>query len=429
VVRRARARSSAVAAAVGTTSGALVTALHGPGAGTAAALSAAIAVLVTHRVRPAEVGPGGPGGSGEPATQRLDTHAATGDRVLSSILDQVHDAIVIFQRDGRIRLSNLAFTALVGDDVLRGGLEHPLHLIHPDDHEAMHHLRRRLLDDPGATATARCRLRRSDRSWTNVDLIGTNRLADPDIGGFVVSVRDIGEMLDAMEQMAHSERRARFLADNAGEVLLQADASGRIRYATPSSSAVLDADPDALVGTQLVDLVHHDDQPAVRRALSDAVQRRAARQLEVRARDASLGGVRWLAATVRSVIGPAGSTGVVEFHVGLRDITAGRASAEALATSERRLRTLVETAPIGIFETDLSGRFTLANAAHRQILGATGPTSSSARRGSISPTRGTRSRCARRGARRSATWHRSTSASAGARPAARASGSTCTRCR
>jgi len=355
------ALTAGLAAAAGLIAGVQVT-LHRQGGARVVVALAAVALLAASCASLA-------------ASRRTAREARTtgaDERLLASILDQAHDPIMILDRVGRARFSNSALAALVGETAAREAAANPLLLLHRGDHEAMLALRRRLLADPGGTATVRCRLRRADGTWTQVEVVGTNQLGDPVIAGFVVTIRDVGEMLDHMERIARSERRARFLADNAGEVLVQADASGRIRYATPSSTAVLDAPPEDLVGTQLVELFHREDQANVRAALSEAVQRRGARQLDVRTRDAHRGS-RWLTATIRSLIDTGGPAGLVEFHVGLRDVTAARRSAEALAASEGRLRTLVETAPIGIFETDLAGRFTLTNAANRAILGVDAP--------------------------------------------------------
>ena len=56
-----------------------------------------------------------------------------------------------------------------------------------------------------------------------------------------------------------SEERFRALTEQSADIILIADPSGQIKYASPSVHAVLAVHEESLVGTNMVDLVHPDD--------------------------------------------------------------------------------------------------------------------------------------------------------------------------
>jgi len=65
------------------------------------------------------------------------------------------------------------------------------------------------------------------------------------------------------------ERETRFsaLLEHASDAILLLDASGRISYVSPSTERITSRDSAALLGKQLVDLIHQEDREAVRAAL------------------------------------------------------------------------------------------------------------------------------------------------------------------
>src|SRR5580692_4064051 len=67
--------------------------------------------------------------------------------------------------------------------------------------------------------------------------------------------------LEATERTAlrESEERFRALTEQSTDIILIADPSGQIKYASPSVHTVLAADGDSLVGTNMIDRVHPDD--------------------------------------------------------------------------------------------------------------------------------------------------------------------------
>ena len=74
----------------------------------------------------------------------------------------------------------------------------------------------------------------------------------------------------------------RFLADNAMDLITRHSADGRIRFASPASSALLGRQPDEMIGLALPSLVHPDDLRAVHAALVESSYFGRAGEAEVR---------------------------------------------------------------------------------------------------------------------------------------------------
>jgi diguanylate cyclase (GGDEF)-like protein/PAS domain S-box-containing protein len=116
------------------------------------------------------------------------------DARFDALVRDVLDVIAVLDAGGRIgyvspaagrawgcRAAELIGTAL-------------LDRVHPDDAAAAERL---LLDitraADGAMATARVRLRHADDQWLDFDLVVSNRLAEPGVGGIVATCRDVSE--------------------------------------------------------------------------------------------------------------------------------------------------------------------------------------------------------------------------------------------
>ena len=153
---------------------------------------------------------------------------------------------------------------------------------------------------------------------------------------FDASAQDLLERL--AEQFGYGlgrlrdQARFRMLAENATDVIYQADHDGRITWVSPSVTAVLGYEPAALLGTASHLLVHAEDQPTLGAALRDAAS--AGEMAPVRYLHAD-GAYRWMdpRVTVTPALGAGGASGAGGGGaiVGLRDITAEHEAREELA--------------------------------------------------------------------------------------------------
>ena len=76
-------------------------------------------------------------------------------------------------------------------------------MLHPDDVEpALAGLYRRS-GPPGASISAKWRIRHTDGSWRYVEVTTTNLLDEPTLQGIVLTLRDVSERTSLEEELKH----------------------------------------------------------------------------------------------------------------------------------------------------------------------------------------------------------------------------------
>ncbi len=119
-------------------------------------------------------------------------------------------------------------------------------LVHPDDLA----LAATMLDGIrlGSRETVELRLRHFVGTFHWFEVVGADLSDDPDIGGLVLNLREIGDRKEAEERLVMSEARFKALVQNSTDMVVVLDPSGEIRYASPSVAQSLDIHPDELLG-------------------------------------------------------------------------------------------------------------------------------------------------------------------------------------
>lgn len=93
--------------------------------------------------------------------------------------------------------------------------------------------------------------------------------------------------LRAEAALRRSEEQYRLIAENTRDLISLVGVDGRFLYASPSHRTSLGYLPEELTGTELIELVHGDDRPAVRVAWEQALDHHESRTVEVRLRHES----------------------------------------------------------------------------------------------------------------------------------------------
>ncbi|HEX2280388.1 MAG TPA: EAL domain-containing protein, partial [Thermomicrobiales bacterium] len=76
-------------------------------------------------------------------------------------------------------------------------------IIHPEDHSRFRRFLTECLGGRNKLPIVEVRYRLSDGAWRDVEAIGNNLLGDPNVGGIVVTARDITERKSLQSQLAH----------------------------------------------------------------------------------------------------------------------------------------------------------------------------------------------------------------------------------
>ncbi|WP_246989526.1 PAS domain S-box protein [Halorientalis marina] len=140
---------------------------------------------------------------------------------------------------------------------------------------------------------------------------------------------------------------------------------GTVNYISPSVEQISGKDADAVIGENILDYVHPDDQGIVRETFEGLVDgsKQVAGPIEYRIRD-GMGGWIWVESVARA---PIEDLHIDGFLVNTRDITERKEHEQEL----RRFRLLVEQAGTAIYITDDEGIIDYVNPAYEEITGYT----------------------------------------------------------
>jgi diguanylate cyclase (GGDEF)-like protein/PAS domain S-box-containing protein len=187
-----------------------------------------------------------------------------------------------------------------------------------------------------------------------------------EFGGTLASVRNATQQVRLQTPLVRQDSLSHALARRSSDVALFAKLDTEIIFASPSIVDVLGFTPDQLVGVKGLGLVHEDDlagvQAFVERVVSSPgdVERRTFRVTNAR------GEWRWIEETLTNCVDVPGVQGLV---ANIRDVTNEVEARVALTASERRYRTIVETAHEGVLVLEHDARHLLANRKAAEILG------------------------------------------------------------
>ncbi len=181
------------------------------------------------------------------------------------------DAVVVIDASAHFVWANEAAERLFGLQLAEVVGTSALDLVHPEDHDvatvslvSVHN------KEVGTPIELRVR---SATGWKLVELIGSNLLDTPSVGGIVLSVRDLTERR-RWEVAANETERFRSLVHNARSVLMLLDARGTVLCISAAVTRLLGHDQEQLERRPLGDLVADHDRGRFEVALSRAVSRR-----------------------------------------------------------------------------------------------------------------------------------------------------------
>ncbi len=229
-----------------------------------------------------------------------------------------------------------------------------------------------------AEASTRLKHRDGDWRWAHISL-APHRVPAVEAGA-IGWIRDIHSQVERYQRqeasfrsLAESEARYRLLAENASDVVFQADPSGVPTWFSSSLTALTGWQPEELIGQPFEQLVHPDHRLRHRAAMA-ALPSEGHQQLELKVRCKD-GHDTWIAVNVRQLNAADGSR--IGSVGGWRDIQRDVETREILAQARRKqlesealLRKVEEQAAIGFcLISAADGHFVKVNRAMCDMLG------------------------------------------------------------
>jgi PAS domain S-box-containing protein len=126
------------------------------------------------------------------------------------------EIVKIVDSDGTLRYVSPAFERVLGYDSEEAiGTMNVLDYVHPDDLPHVLEETEKALSEGGiSTNKAEYRFRHKDGSWRWMESVGTYLLDDPQVGGVVVTSRDVTERKEAEDKLREAEERYRTLVEH-----------------------------------------------------------------------------------------------------------------------------------------------------------------------------------------------------------------------
>ena len=308
--------------------------------------------------------------------ERADAALAESHRFITQIAETSPSMLCVLDIEDRsVIYVNSRVTAMLGWDPveLRAlGSSVFSETIHPDDRRAVaESLSRVIQADDDRVVQAEYRVRHANGEWRWVHAHGAVFSHGPDGKPKEVlsALEDVTERRRAVDALREQEERFRLLADNAGDVILEFNESGDVRYVSPSWKDLTGYAPDRLLAGGLrwmAETLMHPDEIAWAYEDPPALFREGTLPpLVYRLRHAD-GRWRWFenrATAFRTAEGDLRGITIA------RDVTDRVLAEEALRASETRFRLVAENAYDYILELDPDGEITYLSPSFREILG------------------------------------------------------------
>lgn len=289
---------------------------------------------------------------------------------LRTVLEHGTDVVAVIDVTGMVVYVSPAVRWVLGYEPAAAIGTSALGLVHPDDvAEAAAALRRSAEAGPGVLPNKALRLRHADGAYRHVELASYNLLDDPDVRGFVLSVRDVTDRVAAEQEAERRSSEFSALIEQSTDIITVLDPDGRWRQSSDAGTRLLGypkgIDPDG----GIFSLLHPDDIEAATSAFAQVIAGTRLPDdplvLRVRAADGSF---RSFETVARDLTDDPAVRGIV---LNSRDVTERLEAEEALRATNARFRAIAEHATDLVTITDSAGNFSYVSRSVTKLLGWT----------------------------------------------------------
>jgi diguanylate cyclase (GGDEF)-like protein/PAS domain S-box-containing protein len=274
-------------------------------------------------------------------------------RWLGSVVENSSEIVSIIDPDGTLKYASPAWQRVLGYDAKAIIGANMLDYVNPDDLPHVLEETEKALSEAGTTTNkAEYRFRHADGSWRWMESMGTYLLDDPEVGGVVVTSREVTERKEAEEALKEAEERYRTLVERIPAVTYvdPVDDPDTSLYTSPQIAEMLGYSPEEWQTEKLwPKRIHPEDKERILAADErfEAGGEPFSEEYRLLAKNGSVVWVREDAVLVSDDKGEP-----LYFQGVILDITLQKEAEEALRESEERLHTLADSAFEGLVITD-----------------------------------------------------------------------------
>src|SRR6266446_4756652 len=184
-----------------------------------------------------------------------------------SLVQSSSDLIITIDAGGVMRYVSPSAERVLGYGAEHLPAQNIFAYVHPPDLDRFRAFFTRILRKPGFSAEEGYRFRRSDGSWADLWVVGTNLLHDSNIQGIVVNCRDVSAQTRAEKARVEAETRYRTLVEQLATItyIAKLGLHGEWLYVSPQIEAILGFSPSEWLSEPglWVSRVHPDDRRLV----------------------------------------------------------------------------------------------------------------------------------------------------------------------
>lgn len=290
----------------------------------------------------------------------------------SQIFDEIQDAVVVTDLDGRVKLWNKGAEHIFGYSATEAIGSDAATLYSLEDEEVLKKQTSASLKEKRGPATEVWAHRKSgERCFIHLSL-SLLRKQHGTPYGMVFYASDITELKRVEEALRESEAHMRLIVDTAMDAVITMDAGGRISGWNAQALATFGWSAHEITGKTLTEtIIPPEHREAHTRGLSHYLATGEAkilnRRVEMNAQRKN-GETFPVEVAVTAILNP---NGPVTFSAFLRDISVRKQAEENLRHSEERYRTLIERMNDGLYRSTPDGKFIEVNPAMVKMLGYT----------------------------------------------------------
>lgn len=194
------------------------------------------------------------------ARESVESDLRSREASFRALVHHANDIILVIDSDAMVRYASPAFQRVLGLDDRWWRSRSITDLVHPDDLERTVNTVPQAMSEPGAVTSTELRLRSSREEWLWFEANISNHFDDPDIQGVIVNLHDVTERKAAEREAweAHQHFSSSFEEAPIGMALV--DLEGRILRANTAYARILGRELASLVGTNVSELIHPEDQ-------------------------------------------------------------------------------------------------------------------------------------------------------------------------
>lgn len=193
---------------------------------------------------------------------RETIHRRRSEQRLHALVEQSSDVVAVTNQ-GVITFMSSNAARVIGHPITKMIGRTPASLAHPDDRDRIdHHLTKPSSPgDPAHVVEARIATAQGGYRW--FDITARDFCHDPEVGGVVVTARDVTEERAAKLGLLRSEQWFRGLVQNSSDMIAVLDQEGLFTYASPAAKNLVGVQPDRLQGTSFLDLIAREEKDSI----------------------------------------------------------------------------------------------------------------------------------------------------------------------